>query len=146
MKLQNLLLIINFMTKIQKTNEEWKKELSPEQYRVLREAGTEPAFRGEYTDLSDDGLYLCGACGNQLFSSKNKFNSACGWPSFDDIKDSEAIETRVDTAHGMNRTEVVCKKCEGHLGHVFSDGPKDTTGLRYCINSVALDFKPKKEK
>lgn len=133
------------MNKVQKTNDEWKKELSPEQYRVLREAGTEKAFTGEYTDLNDEGMYICGACGNQLFSSDNKFHSGCGWPSFDDIQNSDAIETRVDEGHGMRREEVVCAKCEGHLGHVFPDGPKDTTGLRYCINSVALDFKNKKQ-
>ncbi|MFT6361230.1 MAG: peptide-methionine (R)-S-oxide reductase [Candidatus Paceibacteria bacterium] len=133
------------MNKVQKTNDEWKKELSPEQYRVLREAGTEKAFTGEYTDLNDEGMYFCGACGNQLFSSDNKFHSGCGWPSFDDIQNSDAIETRVDEGHGMRREEVVCAKCEGHLGHVFPDGPKDTTGLRYCINSVALDFKNKKQ-
>jgi peptide-methionine (R)-S-oxide reductase len=131
------------MNKIQKTNEEWKKELTPEQYRIRREAGTEGAFKGEYTNLTDEGMYHCGACGNQLFSSDNKFSSGCGWPSFDDIQNSEAIETRVDEGHGMNRTEVICALCDGHLGHVFTDGPKDTTGLRYCINSVALDFKKK---
>lgn len=133
------------MNKIHKTNEEWKKELSPEQYRVLRESGTEGAFKGEYTDLKDNGMYHCGACDNQLFSSDNKFSSGCGWPSFDDIQNSEAIETRIDESHGMQRTEVICARCEGHLGHVFTDGPKDTTGLRYCINSVALDFKPNEE-
>lgn len=133
------------MQKIIKTNEEWKKELSSEQYRVLRESGTEAAFRGEYTDLTDEGIYNCGACGNQLFSSDNKFHSGCGWPSFDDIQNLEAIETRIDDSHSMTRTEVVCARCEGHLGHVFPDGPRDTTGLRYCINSVALDFKSTKE-
>ena len=131
--------------KINKTNKEWKQELSPEQYRVLREAGTERAFTGEYTDLDADGMYVCGACGNQLFSSDNKFHSGCGWPSFDDIQHSDAVETRVDDSLGMQREEVICARCEGHLGHVFSDGPKETTGLRYCINSVALDFKPKEK-
>lgn len=133
------------MKKIIKTDKEWKVELSPEQYRVLRESGTEGAFLGEYTDLTDEGLYICGACGNQLFSSDNKFHSGCGWPSFDDIENSDAVETRTDTSHGMIREEVVCAGCEGHLGHVFPDGPCDTTGLRYCINSVALDFKPKEK-
>lgn len=133
------------MNKITKTNEEWKKDLTAEQYRVLREAGTEPAFTGEYTDFTDEGVYKCAACGNQLFSSDNKFHSGCGWPSFDDIENSDAVETQVDTSHGMNRTEVICARCGGHLGHVFPDGPRDTTGLRYCINSVVLDFKPKKE-
>jgi len=132
------------MNKVQKTNEEWKNELTPEQYRVLREAGTERAHTGEYTELTDTGLYQCAGCGNQLFSSENKFESGCGWPSFDDIKNSEVIVTRNDDSLGIRRQEVVCARCEGHLGHVFPDGPKDTTGLRYCINSVALDFKPKK--
>ena len=134
------------MNKIPKTNEEWKKDLTTEQYRVLREAGTEPAFTGEYTDLTDEGIYKCAACGNQLFSSDNKFHSGCGWPSFDDIENSDAVETRIDTSHGMNRKEVICAKCGGHLGHVFPDGPRETTGLRYCINSVALDFKRTNER
>ena len=133
------------MDKIKKTNEEWKKELSDEQYRVLREAGTERAFTGEYTDTDKDGMYICAACGNQLFDSDNKFHSGCGWPSFDDVKNSDAIERRLDSSHAMEREEILCARCGGHLGHVFPDGPKDTTGLRYCINSVALDFKPKKE-
>ncbi len=133
------------MNKIEKTNEEWKEELTAEQYRVLRNAGTERAFTGEYTDVTTDGLYHCAACGNQLFSSDNKFHSGCGWPSFDDIENSDAIEVRLDESHGMRREEVVCARCDGHLGHVFPDGPKDTTGLRYCINSVALTLKPKKD-
>ncbi len=140
----NKLLII-YMNKIEKTNEEWKEQLTPEQYRVLRQAGTERPFTGEYTDLTDDGIYKCAACGNQLFSSDNKFYSGCGWPSFDDIENSDAIETRLDERLGMRREEVICARCGGHLGHVFPDGPKDTTGLRYCINSVALDFKPKNQ-
>ncbi|MCA9351235.1 peptide-methionine (R)-S-oxide reductase MsrB [Patescibacteria group bacterium] len=133
------------MNKIEKTNEEWKQELTPEQYRVLRESGTEAPFTGEYTSLDKDGTYRCAACGNQLFASDNKFESGCGWPSFDDVANSEAIETRPDTSHGMQREEVICARCGGHLGHVFPDGPKDTTELRYCINSVALDFKPKNQ-
>jgi peptide-methionine (R)-S-oxide reductase len=95
--------------------------------------------------LNDDGTYVCAGCGNQLFSSDNKFESGCGWPSFDDVQNSESVETRLDTSLGMHRQEIICARCEGHLGHVFTDGPKDTTGLRYCINSVALDFKPKEE-
>lgn len=128
-----------------KTNDEWKKELTSEQYRILREAGTEGAFLGEYTNLTDGGIYKCAGCQNQLFSSDNKFHSGCGWPSFDDIQNSDAVQVRGDESLGMRRQEVVCANCEGHLGHVFPDGPKDTTGLRYCINSVALDFKPKNQ-
>ena len=131
------------MDKIKKTDEDWKKELTSEQYRVLRESGTEAAFKGEYTDKDEDGMYVCAGCGNQLFGSENKFHSGCGWPSFDDVKNSDAVETKIDTSHGMRREEILCARCEGHLGHVFPDGPKDTTGLRYCINSVSLDFKPK---
>lgn len=133
------------MNKVQKTNAEWKNELTPEQYRILREAGTEGAFLGEYTDITTDGLYLCAGCGNQLFSSENKFHSGCGWPSFDDIQNSDAIIIRADDSLGMRREEVLCAKCEGHLGHVFPDGPKNTTGLRYCINSVALILSPKNQ-
>lgn len=133
------------MEKVVKTNEAWKKELTVKQYRVLREAGTEAPFTGEYTHFTKEGTYTCVACGNHLFSSDDKFESGCGWPSFDDIKNSDAVKTRLDTSHGMRREEVLCARCGGHLGHVFPDGPQDTTGLRYCINSVALDFKPQKE-
>ena len=133
------------MNKVEKTNEEWKRELTDEQYRVLREAGTERAFTGEYTDVTIDGQYYCAACDNQLFSSDNKFHSGCGWPSFDDIQNSDAVITREDDSLSRTRTEVLCARCNGHLGHVFNDGPKDTTGLRYCINSVALTLKPKEE-
>lgn len=134
------------MKEILKTNEEWKKELTPEQYRVLREAGTEAPFSGVYVEHKEEGIYRCAACGNQLFSSENKFQSSCGWPSFDDIENSDAVKTSVDKSFGMERTEIVCARCESHLGHVFPDGPRDTTGLRYCINSVALDFLQKNEK
>lgn len=132
--------------KIVKTDAEWKKQLTSEQYRILRQSGTEGAFRGEYTNLSDDGTYSCVGCGNQLFASDNKFHSGCGWPSFDDIQNSDAVIIRSDTSHGMNRDEVICAQCDGHLGHVFPGGPRDTTGLHYCINSIALDFKPDAEK
>jgi len=133
------------MKKIEKTNVEWKKELSPEQYRILREAGTEGAFLGQYTGITEDGTYRCSGCSNLLFSSNNKFHSGCGWTSFDDIQHSDAVEIRSDKSLGMSRQEVICAQCNGHLGHVFPDGPQDTTGLRYCINSVALDFKAKNQ-
>lgn len=128
---------------MQKTDQQWKEELSPEAYRVLREKGTEKPFSGEYTSFDEEGRYVCAGCGNQLFDSGNKFESGCGWPSFDDVARSDSVTTKLDTSHGMRREEILCASCGGHLGHVFPDGPKDTTGLRYCINSVALDFKPK---
>lgn len=122
---------------------EWAEKLTPEQYRVLREKGTEKPFSGEYVDFNKEGVYSCAGCGAELFTSKNKFKSNCGWPSFDDVLSSDAILTAEDDSLGMQRIEVMCKKCGGHLGHVFPDGPKETTGLRYCINSVALNFKKK---
>jgi peptide-methionine (R)-S-oxide reductase len=123
---------------IQKSDAEWREELSPEQYRVLREQGTEPRFSGEFVDHKADGTYVCGACGNELFASGTKYESGSGWPSFYDAKEG-AVELRRDTSHGMVRTEVVCARCGSHLGHVFEDGPKPT-GQRYCINSLALGF------
>lgn len=122
--------------------QEWKGKLTPEQYRVLREKGTEKPFTGEYVDHDDCGTYLCAGCGNELFRSENKFDSGCGWPSFDDVLSGDGIVEHEDNSLGMRRIEVTCSQCGGHLGHVFPDGPKDTTGLRYCINSVALNFKP----
>ena len=121
------------------TNEEWREKLTPEQYRVLREKGTEPAFTGEYVDHHESGMYTCAGCGAELFASDAKFDSGTGWPSFDSAL-SGAVEFHEDTSHGMKRTEVTCAKCGGHLGHIFDDGPSDTTGKRLCINSCSLDF------
>lgn len=125
------------------SDKQWKERLTDEQYRVLREKGTEAPFKGEYVDFNEKGDYVCAGCGNILFTSDHKFDSHCGWPSFDDIANNDAIMTAQDMSHNMNRTEVICKQCGGHLGHVFPDGPKETTGIRYCINSVALNFKKK---
>ena len=129
-------------TRVQKTEEEWKKTLTPQQYEILREKGTEPAFTGQFVDNHDNGMYACAACGNSLFDSDTKFESGSGWPSFFDIASKGNVILEDDNDHGMKRTEVKCANCGGHLGHVFTDGPRDKTGLRYCINSCALDFKP----
>lgn len=128
------------MRTVEKTDAQWKAELSPEEYRVLREKGTERAFTGEYWDHKADGSYVCAACGAELFSSETKFDSRCGWPSFYDSIDKSKVEEIEDRTHGMLRTEVVCKACGGHLGHIFPDGP-NPTGMRYCINSVSIKFK-----
>ena len=130
--------------KVQKSDEEWKKVLTPQQYDILRNKGTEPAFSGEYVDMHDNGMYNCAAFGKELFSSGTKFESGSGWPSFYDIATKGNVLLQDDNSHGMNRTEVVCANCGGHLGHVFTDGPRDKGGLRYCINSCALKFTPKR--
>ncbi len=124
------------------SKDKWKKKLTKEQYRVLRKKGTEPAFTGKFWNHHEKGVYKCAGCGTPLFSSEEKFDSGTGWPSFDRSMDDASVKEKPDTSHGMIRTEVLCGKCGGHLGHVFDDGPK-STGCRYCINSISLDFEPK---
>ena len=126
---------------IDRTDAEWRERLTPEEYRVLREKGTERAFTGEYWDEKTPGTYRCRGCGTELFASDTKFDSGCGWPSFYDAAEPGNIRTERDGSHGMARTEVLCAACGGHLGHVFPDGPRPT-GLRYCINSVSIKLDP----
>ena len=127
------------MEKVLKTEQEWREQLAPDQYAVLRQAATEPPFMGKFVNTKDDGVYTCAGCGAELFDAGTKFDSGSGWPSFTDPKNTANVELRTDASHGMVRTEVVCARCGGHLGHVFDDGP-GPSGQRFCINSCALDL------
>ncbi|WP_352338966.1 peptide-methionine (R)-S-oxide reductase MsrB [Psychrobacter sp. 16-MNA-CIBAN-0192] len=124
----------------QLTEADWKQRLSADEYHVMREKGTERPFTGIYNETNESGIYRCKGCGAKLFDSSSKFNASCGWPSFDQGIDNDAIAEHVDNSLGMTRTEVTCSNCGAHLGHVFPDGPRETTGMRYCINSVSIDL------
>jgi peptide-methionine (R)-S-oxide reductase len=131
-------------TDVRKSDAEWRQELTPDQYHILREKGTERPFTGAFVNTHDDGTYHCAGCGAELFDSATKFESGSGWPSFHEPKNRETVDLHEDTAYGMRRVEATCKQCGGHLGHVFPDGP-EPTGLRFCINSCALDFQPQSD-
>lgn len=133
------------MAKIEKSDEEWRRSLTPEQYQVMRQKGTERPFTGEYEKTKEKGTYVCAACGNPLFSSETKYESGSGWPSFYQPLSGESVATETDRSHLMERTEVLCSRCGGHLGHVFDDGPQPT-GERYCMNSVALKLEKEGER
>ncbi len=128
------------------SDDEWKKRLTPEQYRILRQRGTEAPFTGQLLHNQATGIYACAACGRELFHSETKFDSGSGWPSFYDVASSENIKLREDVSHGLHRVEVTCANCGGHLGHVFNDAPQTPTGMRFCINSAALDFTPRTDR
>jgi len=133
------------LEKVRKSEHEWRNELTPEQYEVVRNKGTEAPFTSELNDVKEPGQFVCVACGQPLFDSEHKFDSGTGWPSFDRPMDDEKVETEADNSLFMKRTEVLCSRCDAHLGHVFDDGPADTTGQRYCINGCALEFRPEDE-